>query len=84
MAKKSPGKENEFEKLARLFKEELEDVRSEIGSVRGEMGAMEKRLERHMDEGFASVNRRLDTIIQVQLEEHVGRIKKLEDIVFSR
>ena len=34
-----------FDKLARLIKEEGEDIREEMGS-------MEKRLERKMDEGF--------------------------------
>jgi hypothetical protein len=70
-------KESEFDKLARLIKEEGEDIR-------GEMGAMEKRLEHKMDEGFLAVNRRLDQIIQMQLDEHAGRIKNLETAVFPK
>jgi hypothetical protein len=45
---------------------------------------MEKRLERKMDEGFSTVNRRLDQIIQIQLDEHAGRLKKLETAVSSK
>jgi hypothetical protein len=70
-------KESEFDKLARLIKEEGEDIRHE-------MGAIEKRLVRKMDEGFSIVNRRLDAIIQTQLDEHARRIKKLETAVFSK
>jgi hypothetical protein len=47
-------------------------------------GPMEKRLDRKMAEGFSTVNRRLDTIIQIQLDQHAGRIKKLETTVFSK
>ena len=85
MAKK---KADGFEKLARLIKEESDDTRS---ALRTEMGALEKRLtqridgiERKMDEGFATIVRRLDQIIQMQLDEHAGRIKKLETAVFTR
>ena len=69
--------ESEFDKLARLIKEEGEDIREEMGSTA-------KRLERKMDEGFSTVNRRLDQIIQMQLDEHAGRLKKLETAVFSK
>ena len=69
--------ESEFDKLARLIKEKGEDIREEMGS-------MEKRLERKMDEGFSTVNRHLDQIIQLQLDEHAGRLKKLETAVFAK
>jgi hypothetical protein len=69
--------ESEFDKVAGLIKEEGEDIRDEMGS-------MEKRLERKIDEGFSTVNRRLDQIIQMQLDEHAGRLKKLETAVFSK
>lgn len=36
-----------------------------------------------MQEGFAEVNRRLDSTIQPQLDGHASRIKKLETKVFS-
>lgn len=68
MAKK---KETEFEKLARLLKEEGEDIRTEIkGEIKG--------LEYKMNEGFTRVERRLDTIVQPQLDNHARRIKILE------
>ncbi len=35
-----------------------------------------------MDNGFAEVNRRLDKVITPQLDDHVRRIKKLEEEVF--
>jgi hypothetical protein len=78
------NKESEFEKLARLIKEEGENIRSDvhdqIGEVRVEIGGLRKE----MHEGFAAINRRLDQIIQTQLDEHAMRIKKLETAVFSK
>jgi hypothetical protein len=78
------NKESEFEKLARLIKEEGEDirtdVRNQIGDVRLEIGG----IRQEMHEGFAAINRRLDEIIQMQLDEHAARIKKLETAVFSK
>lgn len=65
--------ESGFEMLARLIKEEGEDVRGEINELRNEVR-----------EGFAAVNNRLDAIIQMQLDEHASRIKKLEMAVFSQ
>ena len=47
-------------------------MRVEIGGLRNEM-----------HEGFAAINRRLDQIIQTQLDEHATRIKKLETAGFS-
>ncbi|HTR18655.1 MAG TPA: hypothetical protein VMH91_01580 [Candidatus Paceibacterota bacterium] len=76
-------KENNFDTLARLIKEEGEDIRIELG---GKIDGVDKglsALEKKMDEGFTAVNRRLDTIIQVQLDEHGHRLKKLETAVFS-
>jgi archaellum component FlaC len=88
-------KESEFEKLARLIKEEGEDIRTDvhdqisalrtdvhdqIGEVRVEIGGLRKELH----EDFAAINRRLDQIIQTQLDEHASRIKKLETAVFSK
>jgi len=32
---------------------------------------------------IAGINRRLDTIIQIQLDQHASRIKKLETTVFK-
>jgi hypothetical protein len=77
-------KESEFEKLARLIKEEGEDIRTDvheqIGAVQDEIGG----LRNEMHDGFAAINRRLDHIIQMQLDEHATRIKKLEAAVFSK
>lgn len=75
MAKK---KESEFEKLARIVKEEGEDIREHMATKK-DLAA----LERKMDEGFAGVVRRLDEIIQMQLDAHATRIKKLETAVFK-
>jgi hypothetical protein len=33
---------------------------------------------------LAAINRRLDTVIQIQLDEHASRIKKLEMAVFAK
>jgi hypothetical protein len=49
------------------------DVRLEIGGLRKEM-----------HEGFAASNRCLDQIIQMQLDQHAARIKKLKTAVFSK
>jgi hypothetical protein len=35
-------------------------------------------------ERFAAIKRRFDQIIQMQLDEHAPRIKKLEAAVFSK
>ena len=49
-------KESDFDKLARLIKEEGDDIRSEvrdqIGDVRVEIGGLRKE----MHEGFAAIN----------------------------
>ena len=83
-------KETEFDKLARLIKSEGEDIRGELGgridSVDGAIDSLGSRinsLEKEMREGFSGVIRRLDSIIQMQLDEHARRIKKLETTVFK-
>jgi hypothetical protein len=85
MAKK---KESEFDKLARLIKEEGDDIRSEarlqIGGLRSDVHDQIGGLRNDMHEGFAALNRRLDQIIQMQLDEHAGQIKKLETAVFPK
>ncbi|OGG51612.1 hypothetical protein A3C18_01535 [Candidatus Kaiserbacteria bacterium RIFCSPHIGHO2_02_FULL_54_11b] len=68
-------KENEFEKLARLIKEEGEDIRTEL---KQELGNKIDKLERRMDERFTGIERRLDETIQPQLDGHARRIKVLE------
>ena len=90
MAKKR--EETEFDKLARLIKEEGEDIRGDLGGridslgegFRKEMLDLEKGLERRMDEGFSAIIRRLDGIIQMQLDAHASRLGKLETAVFSK
>jgi hypothetical protein len=37
-----------------------------------------------MHDGSADINGRLDRIIQIQLDEHAARIKKLEAAIFSK
>jgi hypothetical protein len=82
------NKESEFEKLARLIKEEGEDIRTDvrdqIGGLRTEVHDQIGGLGKEMHEGFAAVNRRLDQIIQMQLDEHAAPIEKLETAVFSK
>lgn len=80
MAKK---KETEYDKLARLIKQEGEDIREHM-VTKGEFKSEITRLEKKLDDGFAAIIRRLDNIIQLQLDEHAKRIKKLEAAVFSR
>ncbi len=75
-AKRTKTKEDKLDVLARLIKSESEDIRKDM------KGGLES-LERKMDVGFAGVNRRLDTAIQPQLDNHAHRIKKLETKVLS-
>jgi hypothetical protein len=80
-------KESEFDKLARLIKEEGEDIRGEISEVGADVGKLHGEvggLRKEMHDGFAAINRRLAHIIQTQLDEHARRIKKLETAVFSK
>jgi len=81
-------KDSEFEKLARLIKEEGEDIRSDvrdqIGSLRSGVSNEVAGLRKEMHEWFTGINRRLDQFIQMQLDEHARRIKKLETAVFSK
>jgi hypothetical protein len=41
-------------------------------------------LRKEMHDGFAAINRLRDQIIQMELDEHAGRIKKLETAVFPK
>jgi hypothetical protein len=67
------------------------DVREGLGGLRKEMHEEVDGLRKEMREQFAlvhkelaSINRRLDTVIQIQLDEHASRIKKLEMAVFAK
>ena len=74
-------KESEFDKLARLIKSEGQDIRGEVSELRADVGNVRTEvggLRKEMHEGFAGINRRLDHIIQMQLDEHARRVKKLE------
>lgn len=71
--------ESGFNKLAELIKEESDDIREHIDSLGNRVDALEKKV----DTGVAEIVRRLDTIIQTQLDEHASRIKKLEMAVVS-
>jgi hypothetical protein len=55
-------------------------MHDQIGQVRVEIGSLRKE----MHEGFAAINRRLDQTIQIQLDEHATRIKKLETVGFCK
>ncbi|KKW19588.1 MAG: hypothetical protein UY63_C0010G0022 [Parcubacteria group bacterium GW2011_GWA2_51_10] len=88
MKKKVSKKESEFDKLARLIKSESEDIRGEMkeefADVRSEMKSEFANVRKEMREGFSAIIRRLDTVIQMQLDEHARRIKELETAVFHR
>src|SRR3989344_488920 len=73
-------KESEFDKLARLIKSEGEDIRADIADFRKEVDLR----FRQVDVRFSGIERRLDHIIQTQLDEHASRIRKLETAVFSK
>ena len=76
MVKAKRKKEDKFDKLARLIKSESEDIRKDMKDGL-------KSLEHKVDVGFTQVKRRLDETIQVQLDSHAGRIKRLETKVLS-
>lgn len=74
-----------LDKLAQMIqrgfdevKGEITEVRGEITQVRGEITAL--RID--MDNGFTEVTRRLEKVVQPQLDDNVRRIKKLEEEVF--
>ena len=77
---KAKKNETEFDKLARLIKSEGEDIRADIADFRKEVDLR----FRQVDVRFSGIERRLDHIIQTQLDEHAGRIRKLETAVFSK
>jgi len=60
------------------------DMRDQISGLRNEVHDQIGGLRKEMHEGFAAINRRLDHIIQMQLDEHAAQIKKLETAVFSK
>jgi hypothetical protein len=64
----------------------IKDVGEMLHHVVKHMATKEDIVEirKEMATGFAMINRRLDTIIQIQLDQHAGRIKKLETAVFPR
>lgn len=49
-------------------------TKDDIAAIRKEMATKED---------IAGINRRLDNTIQIQLDTHAGRIKKLETTVFK-
>ena len=61
-------------------------VADDIADVKSKMATKDDLadLRKEMHEGFADTNRRLDHIIQMQLDEHATRIKKLEAAVFAK
>jgi hypothetical protein len=69
--------EGKMERGFAAVAEDIADIRSKM-ATKDDIAAVRKE----MQEGFLAVNRRLDQIIQMQLDEHAGRIKKLETAVF--
>ena len=72
MAKK---KEDGFDRLARLIKEEGEEIRKEL---RADIDNSAEEIKKEMRHGFTETNKRLNITIQPQLDSHASRIKTLE------
>lgn len=87
-ARKKKRPESEYDQLARLIKEEGDGTREyiderlsdEVGSARKDMNSQFALVHKEL----ITITRRLDSIIQMQLDEHARRIKKLETAVFPR
>jgi hypothetical protein len=65
---------------------DTKDVLEAVNFIKDRMATKDDLadLRNEMHDGFAAINRRLDHIIQMQLDEHATRIKKLETAVFSK
>jgi hypothetical protein len=65
---------------------DTKDILETVNFIKDHMVAKDDLADVHneMHDGFAAINRRLDHIIQMQLDEHATRIKKLEAAVFSK
>jgi hypothetical protein len=65
---------------------DTKDILETVNFIKDHMATKDDlaELRNEMRDGFAAVNRRLDHIIQMQLDEHATRIKKLEAAVFSK
>lgn len=71
MAKREDG----FEMLARLIKEEGEDIRKEL---RADIKKSAEEVKKEVRNETVEVKKRLDITIQPQLDSHASRIKTLE------
>jgi hypothetical protein len=62
------------------------DILETVNFIKDHMATKDDLADLHNEvhDGFAAINRRLDHIIQMQLDEHATRIKKLEAAVFSK
>jgi hypothetical protein len=69
------GKETTLKELGEMLTHVVNHM-----ATKDDIAAVRKEVR----EGFSAVNRRLDQIIQMQLDEHAGRIKKLETAVFPK
>jgi hypothetical protein len=65
---------------------DTKDILETVNFIKDHMATKDdlSDLRNEMHDGFAAINRRLDHIIQMQLDEHAMRIKKLEAAVFSK
>ena len=64
------GTNARMEKGFAAISEDLAEIRTELDT---------KADAAEMHQGFETINRRLDTVIQVQLSDHAMRIKSLEE-----
>lgn len=60
----------QIEQLAQMVQRGFEEMKGEL-----------RELKNDMEHGFAEVNRRIDSVVQPQLDEHAHRIKRLEERV---
>jgi len=72
------------DKLAQMVQRGFDEVKGEIKEVRDELAATESRIRADVSSGFNEVNRHIEKAIESRLDDHVHRIKKLEEEVFPR
>ncbi|OGG57578.1 hypothetical protein A2853_01785 [Candidatus Kaiserbacteria bacterium RIFCSPHIGHO2_01_FULL_55_17] len=94
LEKQIAGLPAKIDKLTTLVQEEFHSMYERQTSLERRIGMADERISdladrtniirKEINEGFARVERRMDTVIQPQLDTHATRIKKLEGAVFSK
>ena len=87
MANKAVKRSSELGKLTRTVERGFAAVADEFDEIKKTMATKDDiaaiRKEMATKADIAGINRRLDQIIQIQLDQHASRIKKLETTVFK-